>query len=596
VQIAGLDRSGMQCRGDERPCSPGSAESEEIVDIAHAPRRVDLAVGAGQRRDLGEAREVRPLPAADARERHDDGPVRPRLGLRQEGRRPEERLAAEIERKGKAAGIGGHKSGEPIRGPPRLRADDRDDTLVREKPASIFGAAKAGIDPELQAGERLRQAQDRGGIGLGTGNAVEIGDVELPEREELQQATHDGDGVAPDGERRRDRPIGRAIAAGGAHHASGADVDDGDDLHAACLASTVVYHGPFVDEPTPAGGKAMTITAGLDVGGAHLKVALAGDGRIVAVRQIACPLWQGFDQLEAALAAAAPLTGAASRHAVTMTGELSDLFTDRAAGVEALVDRLTDAFGPGTRFWMGRRGFGSAEEACRYHVDVGSTNFLATATLVGQHTRAALVIDMGSTTVDIVPVAEGRPVPRGLTDADRLASGELVYTGLTRTSVMAIASEAPFQGRWQRLVREHYANAADLRRVLGTLPEGVDQHATADGRGKSVPESVARLARMFGRDAAEGSLEDWRAAARFIEEQQVATIVEGALQVLSGTPLPEGSPVVAAGIGAERIADGASRLGRPWMAFGDLIAATEDCRAWATRCAPAVAVGLLCAN
>ena len=46
----------------------------------------------------------------------------------------------------------------------------------------------------------------------------------------------------------------------------------------------------------------MTITAGLDVGGAHLKVALAEDGRIVAVRQIACPLWQGFDQLEAALA------------------------------------------------------------------------------------------------------------------------------------------------------------------------------------------------------------------------------------------------------------------------------------------------------
>lgn len=340
----------------------------------------------------------------------------------------------------------------------------------------------------------------------------------------------------------------------------------------------------------------MTITAGLDVGGAHLKVALAEDGRIVAVRQIACPLWQGFDQLEAALAAAAPLTAAASRHAVTMTGELSDLFTDRAAGVEALVDRLTDAFGPATRFWMGRRGFGSAEEACRYHADVGSTNFLATASLVGHHRRAALVIDMGSTTVDIIPVIEGRPVPRGLTDAERLASGELVYTGLTRTSVMAMATEAPFKGRWQRLVREHYANAADVRRILGTLPEGVDEHATADGRGKSLAESIGRFARVFGRDAADGSIEDWRAAARFIAERQLASIVEGAHQVLTGAPLPEGSPVIAAGTGAELIAGVASRLGRPWIAFADLIGTANDCRAWATRCAPAVAIGLLCAN
>ena len=47
----------------------------------------------------------------------------------------------------------------------------------------------------------------------------------------------------------------------------------------------------------------MAITAGYDVGGAHLKVALAEDGRTIAVRQIACPLWRGLDRLDAALAA-----------------------------------------------------------------------------------------------------------------------------------------------------------------------------------------------------------------------------------------------------------------------------------------------------
>lgn len=337
----------------------------------------------------------------------------------------------------------------------------------------------------------------------------------------------------------------------------------------------------------------MTMIAGLDVGGAHLKVALIEDGRVVAVRQIACPLWQGFDRLETALAAATPLTSAAAHHAVTMTGELSDLFTDRAAGVEALVDRLTDAFGPGTRFWMGRPGFGSAEEACRNPVDVGSTNFLATATLVGRFRSAALLVDMGSTTVDIVPVKAGRAAPRGFTDAERLASGELVYTGLTRTSIMAIAAEAPFKGQWQRLVREHYATAADLRRVLGTLPDGVDQHATADGRATSLAESVARLARVFGRDAADGALEDWQAAARAIEERQVGSILEGALQVLTSAPLVQEAPVIAAGIGADVVAGLARRLGRACVPFGDLVAATHECRSWTTRCAPAVAVSML---
>jgi uncharacterized hydantoinase/oxoprolinase family protein len=83
----------------------------------------------------------------------------------------------------------------------------------------------------------------------------------------------------------------------------------------------------------------MAITAGYDVGGAHLKVALAEDGRTIAARQIACPLWQGLDALDAAFAEAAPLLARADRHAATMTGELCELFPDRPSGVTAIVDR-----------------------------------------------------------------------------------------------------------------------------------------------------------------------------------------------------------------------------------------------------------------
>lgn len=337
----------------------------------------------------------------------------------------------------------------------------------------------------------------------------------------------------------------------------------------------------------------MTLTAGLDVGGAHLKVALAESGRPVAVRQVACPLWQGLDRLDAALAEAAPLLGRAQRFAVTMTGELSDLFTDREAGALTLIGKLSDALGAEARFWMGQRGFGGADAARRNHRDVGSTNFLATAALIGRRRDAALLVDFGSTTADIVPIRGAVALPRGLTDAARQATGELVYTGFTRTAVTGVAGDAPFRGDIVGLAREYLATMADVRRILGFDLTDVDQHATADGKGKSLGESVTRLARMLGRDAQDGAPEDWRAAAAHIREAQLRSIHDGAARVLSATPLPPEAPVVAAGIGADDVGEVARRLGRDVIRFGRLVEADASCAPWATACAPAVSVALL---
>ncbi len=337
----------------------------------------------------------------------------------------------------------------------------------------------------------------------------------------------------------------------------------------------------------------MTITLGLDAGGAHLKAALIEDGRVADARQIACPLWMGMDRLDAALAEARPLAARASRVAVTMTGELSDIFANRREGVEKLVSRLTAEFGAGARFWMGPRGFGTAEDALGDFAAAASTNFLATAAFVATRLENALLVDMGSTTTDIIPIVGGRPAPLGVTDAGRLATGELVYTGLTRTALMAIATAAPFRGEWQGLAREYFATMADARRVLGDLPEGVDQHATADGKGKSVEESVARLARMFGRDASDGRLDEWRAAARFFAETQLRSIHDGCFQVLSRDESPMRPDFVLAGIGAEVLRPLAARRGAAHISFGELSGADGAVRAWATRCAPAVAVALL---
>ena len=108
---------------------------------------------------------------------------------------------------------------------------------------------------------------------------------------------------------------------------------------------------------------------------------------------------------------------------------------------------------------MGPRGFGRIDEAHADPMSVASTNFLASATLVGRQVPDALLIDMGSTTTDIIAIAGGKPAPRGLTDGERLATGELVYTGLTRTDVSVVAQRATFRGRAatarRRRLRQH---------------------------------------------------------------------------------------------------------------------------------------------
>jgi len=337
----------------------------------------------------------------------------------------------------------------------------------------------------------------------------------------------------------------------------------------------------------------MAITAGYDVGGAHLKVALAEDGRTIAVTQIACPLWRGLDRLDAALAEAAPLTARANRHAATMSGELCELFPDRRSGVAAILDRLAALLAPEMMIWMGPRGFGNIEEARADPMSVASTNFLASAALVARRVPAALLIDMGSTTTDIVAVAGAQPQPRGITDAERLATGELVYTGLTRTDVSVVMQRAKFQGREQRLAAGGFASMADVRRILGELPDGVDQHGTADGRGKSVEESVARFARCFGCDAIDASIDDWRKSAREIADKQMTEVRAAVEEVLAAASLPAGTPVVAAGIGAPQIEALTQAHGRETVWFGALANAAPDCEEWATRCAPAVAVVLL---
>lgn len=338
----------------------------------------------------------------------------------------------------------------------------------------------------------------------------------------------------------------------------------------------------------------MPDVAGWDLGGAHLKVARAEGCRIVAAAQFACPLWQGLDRLTAALREARGLVAGAPRHAVTMTGELVDLFASRAEGVARLVEAMSAAFPQAeVRFYAGRAGFlGGAEAAARPR-EVASANWLASAHYAAAHLPQGLFVDVGSTTTDLVPFRDGGVRAAGATDAERLASDELVYSGITRTPVMALVRRVPFAGVEQAVMAEHFATTADVYRLTGTLPEDADQLPAADGGAKSRRGSARRLARMLGRDLDEADMAAWRGLAEFLARQHLAQIEAAAARVLSRGSLDGSAPLVGAGIGRFLARGLAASMARPYVDFADLIEGSAEAKEWAACCAPAAAVALL---
>jgi probable H4MPT-linked C1 transfer pathway protein len=333
---------------------------------------------------------------------------------------------------------------------------------------------------------------------------------------------------------------------------------------------------------------------GWDIGGAHLKAARVENGRITAAIQVAAPLRLGLERLAHAFAEAKALIGQADCQAVTMTGELADTFSSRAEGVARLTAAAVRELAQSrVMIYAGRAGFVAPADAAKHVTDIASANWFASASVVSRAIGSSLFMDMGSTTTDIVPIVNGAVAARGYTDAERLANGELVYTGLVRSFLMATANRVPFAGGWTGLIQENFASMADVHRILGSLPDGADQMESADSRAKTVAASQARLARMVGRDVDDADASAWTALAQYFAEAQIRAITDGGMLVLSEGQLPANAPIVAAGIGAGLLQEVARRLSRDCIEFEALINITPGVRTKVSSVAPAAAVAIL---
>lgn len=323
---------------------------------------------------------------------------------------------------------------------------------------------------------------------------------------------------------------------------------------------------------------------GWDIGGANIKAARLDRGGLRVVQR-PFAIWQRRDDLAATVAELAAELGPAPHASVTMTAELSDAFRTKREGVTFVLDAMRAAL-PAARLTV----FGvdgQFHDFAAGYADpllVAAANWMATAQLVARDYSTCVLVDIGSTTADIIPIRGGQVLAHGRNDTERLVHGELLYTGALRTPVCAIVQRVPLWGRWCPVAAELFATAQDVHLILGSLTPEQCQSPTADGRPAGQPFAAERLARIVCADSELLSGEAIHNIARYIANEQVRQIARAIAQALSAGA---GGRLVAAGAGVFLAEAAAAQLGLDCVTLAAKLGASASCAA------PAAALALL---
>lgn len=338
---------------------------------------------------------------------------------------------------------------------------------------------------------------------------------------------------------------------------------------------------------------------GWDIGGAHLKAVLIdATGRVLAVSQVYCPLWRGLHELDLAVDKVLSEFNA-DKHVVTMTGELADIFPNRHAGVIQLAQFIQQKLVGQVKYYAGEQGFVAIDEVEIHAANIASMNWLASVQYLAQNVQSALFLDIGSTTTDIALIQDGKPRVLGFNDAMRMQSDELVYTGVVRTPLMALAQKIPFAGQLVNVAAEHFATTADVYMLTGDLLLADNMTETADGAEKTIEASARRIARMIGCDAKDAPISIWKNLAYAFKYAQMNQIKQAVLRQISLLEDCHGLRIVGAGAGSFLAYELAKQLGFKYESVSDFIIAgklavnNDETINMAAVCFPAYAVASL---
>lgn len=330
---------------------------------------------------------------------------------------------------------------------------------------------------------------------------------------------------------------------------------------------------------------------GLDIGGANVKaVALRCRGARIESHTVSSrpfEIWRNRDNLSPVLQemAAELDPDGFQKVAVTMTAELSDIFRTKREGVLYVLDAVEQAFGKSLiySFSLDSRML-PLEAARRTPLSCAATNWLASACFLALDHPDCILIDIGSTTTDIIPIRQGKVVSQGRTDPQRLTSGELLYSGMLRTNPNTIVHHVVTGGGSCRVAAENFTSMADVYLILGKISEAEYSCPTADGREKTVENARERLARLICADSEIMTKKEIDRLACYLWEKHLQQITESLAQVLAASHDGADLSLVLAGTGQFLAGEVAERLGIP------VLEVENDRFSWPVDVLPAFAV------
>ncbi|MGH7675059.1 MAG: hydantoinase/oxoprolinase family protein [Gemmatimonadales bacterium] len=332
----------------------------------------------------------------------------------------------------------------------------------------------------------------------------------------------------------------------------------------------------------------MSGVVGWDIGGVNTKAARVEAGAVLEARCRPFEIQREPRALSRHLIELAGQVGTrpSDAHAVTMTAELSQLFRTKREGVSFVLDAVAAAFRERpVRVYTVDGRFLTIAAARREPLAVAAANWAATARLVARTHPDAILIDVGSTTTDIIPIVSGALAARGRTDPERLRAGELVYTGALRTPAEAIAPTVSLAGAPTGVSAEGFALAGDVHLWRGALAPEDYTVPPPDGRPATRAFAGERLARVVCADREMLDDAAITAIADSLAEAQVARIaasIEGIRR-----RLPDLGLAVVTGLGDFLAAAAARRAGLQVTSLSGVLGGS------AARSAPAAAVALL---
>jgi len=285
--------------------------------------------------------------------------------------------------------------------------------------------------------------------------------------------------------------------------------------------------------------------AGIDIGGANIKLAVVhfvadcSTETLRRVEEIDFEFWNRRDELLDVLKRIDSSLPAGCLLTATMTAELADCFDSKQQGVCFITDAVQTAFaGRKPLFYATDGKLRSAHSAQSDWALIAAANWHASAWYVFKtnDVPSGFLVDIGSTTTDIIPVAMGQPAMGQQTDIDRLSNGQLLYAGVGRTPIATLIDQVSFGGLRVNVAREFFATIADAMLWLNLTSESPDDTNTADGRPFTVTASRSRLCRMVCADNQDLTDQQVNSIAQTAVDQLTSLVTQNLRQVVAESP------------------------------------------------------------